>query len=348
MNATTVPPTWPVVGHDWAVDLLRRTASAGRPPQSLLVTGPPNVGKGTLVRALAQELLCTADLRPCGICRACRLVASGRHPDLYWISPEKGSLKIAQVRDLTRQLSLSPMEGPWQIAVLDQFELATAGAANALLKTLEEPPPNVMLALLAQQAEALLPTIVSRCQIISLRPIPRPTIEQALIERGSIDGAQAKLLSHICGGRLGWALSASTSPDLLSRRTQILDDLFGLLRATRVERFVYAQAMSQQNTDSILETLELWVGWWRDLLQLACRSPVALTNVDRIDELREVAAQWDMVTAKTNLLALQRTMEQISYNANTRLALEILLLDFPSVRKSKKRQQNSLSQVTSR
>jgi DNA polymerase-3 subunit delta' len=331
MNSTTAPPSWPVVGHDWAVDLLRRTVSAGRLPQSLLVTGPPNVGKGTLVRALAQELLCTADLRPCGICRACQLVAGGRHPDLYWISPEKGSLKIAQVRDLTRQLSLSPMEGPWQIAVLDQFELATAGAANALLKTLEEPPPHVMLALLAQQAEALLPTIVSRCQIISLRPIPRPIIEQALIERGAIDSAQAKLLSHICGGRLGWALSAATSPDLLSRRSQILDDLASLFRANRVVRFMYAQAMSQQSADTVLETLELWVGWWRDVLLLAYRSPVPLTNVDRVAELRETAAQWDAGTAKANLLALQRTMEQISYNANTRLALEILLLDFPSV-----------------
>ena len=331
MNSTVTPPSWPVVGHDWAVDLLRRTASAGRPPQSLLVTGPPNVGKGTLVRALAQELLCTADLRPCGTCRACHLVASDRHPDLYWISPEKGSLKIAQVRALTRQLSLSPMEGPWQIAVLDQFELATPGAANALLKTLEEPPPNVMIALLAQRADALLPTIVSRCQIISLRPIPRPIIEQALVAQGMIDVAQAKLLSHICGGRLGWALSASASPDLLSRRTQVLEDLFVLLRANRVERFMYAQTMSQQNADAILETLELWIGWWRDLLLLTCSSPVSLTNVDRIAELQEAANQWDAVTARTNVLALQRTMEQISYNANTRLALEILLLDFPSV-----------------
>jgi DNA polymerase-3 subunit delta' len=260
-------------------------------------------------------------------------VASNRHPDLYWIAPEKGSLKIDQVRDLTRQLSLSPLEGPWQIAVLDQFELATAGAANALLKTLEEPPPNVLLALLAQQAEALLPTIVSRCQIITLRPIPRPTIEQALIDRDAKDTAQAKLLSHISGGRLGWALAASTSPDLLVRRTQILDDLVGLLHTNRVGRFVYAQALSQQSTASILDTLELWIGWWRDLLHLTCRSPVKPTNVDRMTELKGAAAQWDALTAKTALLALQTTIEQLSSNANTRLALEILLLDFPSSQK---------------
>jgi DNA polymerase-3 subunit delta' len=329
MESLVTPPSWSVIGHDWAVDLLRRAVAVGRPPHATLITGPPNVGKGTLARSLAQELLCTADVRPCGVCRACRLVANGNHPDLYWIEPDAGTLKIAQVRDLTRQLALAPLEGPWQIAVFDRFELATPGAANALLKTLEEPPPKVILSLLAQQAEALLPTIVSRCQVIALRPIPRILIEQTLIEQRGIDDYQARLLSHVCGGRLGWALSALTSPELLDHRTQVLDDLVTLLYSKRVARFAYAESLARRRPDSILETLELWAGWWRDVLLLASNSSIPLTNIDRQSELTRIAELCDIRTAQASLSAFQAAVNQLSWNANTRLTLEILSLELP-------------------
>jgi DNA polymerase-3 subunit delta' len=321
--------TWPVIGHDWAVDLLRHVVAAGRPPHALLITGPPNVGKGTLARSLAQALLCTDVQRPCGMCRACHLVTTGNHPDLRWVEPQAGSLKIAQIRDLTRQLNLSPLEGPWQIAILDRFELATPGAANALLKTLEEPPPSVILVLLAQQAEALLPTIVSRCQIIALRPIPRAIIERVLVERWQVPPEKAHLLSHICGGRLGWAISAAGSPELLEHRTQRLDDLVKLLHSRRVDRFAYAESLARENTESVLDTLELWMGWWRDLLLLASRSPVPLMNIDRQRELDRMVELCDLNVTHSALAALQTTVDQMAHNANTRLTLEVLLLDLP-------------------
>ena len=329
MGAQRASPAWPVVGHDWAVDLLRRAIAAGRPPHALLITGPPNVGKGTLARSLAQALLCTADERPCNVCRPCRLVAHGTHPDLLWVEPEGGSLKIAQVRDLTRRLTLSPFEGAWQIAVLNRFELATAGAANALLKTLEEPPTDVVLVLLAQQAEALLPTIVSRCQVLALRPLSRIVIERALTERWRVTADAATLLSHICGGRLGWAVSAATTPEPLETRTQRLDDLFRLLHNKRVGRFSYAEWLAKEPTEAILESLELWMGWWRDVLLLGSDSRVPLTNIDRRGELGQVADQCDLNTVRMSLSALQTTMDQLAHNANTRLALEVLLLTVP-------------------
>jgi DNA polymerase-3 subunit delta' len=320
---------WPVVGHDWAVELLQPTAVAGDPPQALLITGPPQVGKGTLAKALAQTLLCTQEQPPCGACRACQLVESLTHPDLHWIEPETNSLKISQIRDLTRQLALAPMEGAWQVAVLDQFETATTGAANALLKTLEEPSPSVVLILLAQQAEALLPTIVSRCQGIALRPIPKAVVEQALMQRWHVDAQQARLLSHICGGRLGWAITAATAPALLEQRQQILDDMLQQLKNKRVARFSYAESMARQDQGTILEQLELWSGWWRDLLLLSTQSTVPLTNIDRQDELVQATKLYDTHTIKTVLSALHETADNLPRNVNTRLALEVLLLDLP-------------------
>ena len=329
MTTHTQSLPWPVIGHDWAVDLLRSAVAEGRPPHALLISGQPNVGKGTLARSLAQALLCTKEQRPCGDCRACRLVAAGTHPDLRWVEPEGNSLKIAQVRELTRQLILAPVEGPWQIAVLDRFEAATAGAANALLKTLEEPPPSVVLALLAQQAEALLPTIVSRCQTVALRPIPQAMIERVLIERWQVEAEQARLVSHVCGGRLGWAVSATTTPALLEQRSQKLDDLVSLLYARRVARFAYADSLARQALDLIVANLELWTSWWRDVLLLASHSPAPLTNIDRQDELVRMADLCDVTTAHTALSTLRTVLDQLARNANTRLALEVLLLDLP-------------------
>ena len=114
MASYTPSSSWPIIGHDWAVDLLHRTLVAGRIPHALLVTGPPNIGKETLALTFTQALLCTQDQRPCGGCRACRLVAARSHPDLRWVEPQASSLKVDQVRELTRQLALAPLEGSWQ------------------------------------------------------------------------------------------------------------------------------------------------------------------------------------------------------------------------------------------
>ena len=146
-----------------------------------LFTGPEQVGKSTLARRFAQALNCTASKlteRPCDQCRSCELIAAERHPDVQVLEPEiggrgKATLKIEPIRTLQRGLNLSTYEGRHTIAIIRRFDAATPGAANAFLKTLEEPPSGVILLLTAKNAETLLPTISSRCRIIGLRPLPR-------------------------------------------------------------------------------------------------------------------------------------------------------------------------------
>ena len=160
-----------VSGHEWAVDLLKKQAQVERIPQSLLFSGPPNVGKATLARFFAQYLNCHSETRPCGRCLACRKISSGNHPDVR-LMDDGGTLKIDEIRELQRDLSLSPYEGRYRVAMLCNFERATTSAANALLKTLEEPAEQVVLILTAIDPGGLLPTIVSRCQVLALRALP--------------------------------------------------------------------------------------------------------------------------------------------------------------------------------
>jgi len=323
---------WPVIGHDWAVTLLLRAIEGGHAAHAYLITGLEHIGKSTLARMLAQALNCTGQSAPCGreACRACKLIAAGKHPDLHLIAPEGNTLKIDQVRALQHDLALAPVEGRFRVAILEGMDKATAEASNALLKTLEEPPPHVVLVLIAPEAEALLPTIVSRCQPIALRPLSVDAVRAALIERWGVDEARAESLAHLSGGRLGWAVTAAQDESVLARRAQLLDDLARLTGQGRVERFAYAEEMAADST-ATRETLELWQTWWRDVMLLASGSGAALTNSDRLDALRNHAAQLGVECARAAAANLGCAMWRLDHNANARLALQVLMLDLPGV-----------------
>ncbi len=331
IEALETDDAWGIVGHEWAVRFLRRAVGSGSVFHAYLFTGPPGVGKATLARALASALLCQGEGEPpCSACRACRLVASGSHPDLHIIESERpgARLKIDQVRDLQRQLALTPVEGRWRVAILRRFEEATTSAVNALLKTLEEPPPYVVLVVLSTDADRLLPTIVSRCQQVPLRPLPVAAVRQALVERWHAGPEQAELMAHLSGGRLGWAVRTLKDKKTLQRRAQRLDDLDRLLAASAIERFRYAEKLGRDPV-ATQETLDLWIGWWRDVLLLAAEADAPLTNVDRQSTLRDHARRFGVEQSAAVLEALRSAADRLKRNANARLTLEVLMLDLP-------------------
>jgi len=164
---------WQIIGHDWAVTFLQQSLATGRVAHAYLFTGPPQIGKRTLARGLAQALNCTGTQPPCGQCQSCQKVSKGTHPDVRIIEGEGagGSIKIDQVRAVKREAMLSSYEGRFRVYILRHVDMASLEAANSLLKILEEPPEHVVLVLTAVQPESLPATVVSRCQRLDLRPV---------------------------------------------------------------------------------------------------------------------------------------------------------------------------------
>jgi DNA polymerase-3 subunit delta' len=321
--------SWQIIGHNWAVAFLRRALATGRVAHAYLFVGQPQIGKTRLALALAQALNCTRPDPPCGECASCLKIEHGTHPDVRVIEGEGagGSIKIDQVRALQRETVLSPYEGRSRVWILRSMDRATIEAANSLLKTLEEPPPHVVLVLTAVYAELLPPTVVSRCQRLDLRPAALSDVETRLRELG-ISLPQAQLLARLSGGRVGWALQAAQDTKLLRQRHADLEQWIQLLSADRVERLDFAWKASRDPLAS-RELLERWTTWWRDLLLLCGHNERYLLNLDGSDDLTRLAARSTLKEVWAVLRALQAAAAQLEANVNARLAWEGLMLQLP-------------------
>jgi DNA polymerase-3 subunit delta' len=323
---------WGLLGHEWAVDLLRGHISGQRARHAYLITGPKGVGRRTLAIRLAQALNCSqpsAPAIPCGECRACRLIAKAQHPDFSITQGEDGrALRVDQIRELQRTLSLAPYEATYKIALLLRFEEANPNASNALLKTLEEPPPQVIMLLTASDAEALLPTILSRCEVIRLRPLGIEQLTEGLQAHWGLPAEEATLYAHLSGGRPGYALRLSQNPEMLEQRQNHLDELQQLLSAPRVKRFSYAEEHAKDRV-LLQNTLQTWITFWRDMMLRTSGSSAPLINIDRQDEVNALAGKIDLATAKKIVNQLEYSVEQIERYVNPRLVTEVLMLDLP-------------------
>jgi DNA polymerase-3 subunit delta' len=326
-----------MLGHGWALEVLRRHLKSGTTRHAYLVTGPEGVGRSTLMSWFAQALLCSPEDGadpPCGRCESCRLVKKHTHPDLYWLKGD-GGLKVDDVRSLQHNLALSPYQARRRVAALPDFETATTGAANALLKTLEEPPPNVVLLLTAASEESLLSTIVSRCEVLALRPMGIGELTLALQSRGE-SAERAQSLAGQAMGRPGLAIRLIENPDEVRDRSLLIEDGLRLLSLSRADRFEYASDINHHkepadNRQATLRVLETWLGLWRDVLHRvhSVDGPLAYPEVNL--EIEKVAARVEPGKVEILLRDIETAMRHISSNANPLLALETVLLALPTI-----------------
>ena len=333
---------WQVYGQDHLLRHMEASLKQGQTAHAYLLVGPPHVGKMTFALNLAQGVNCLKGPgEPCGECVQCIRIAGGLHADLRVVGlgrreeggPTKTVIEIREVREVLRQVSLKPYEGTCTVIIFDRADLMSEDAANALLKTLEEPPPEVLILLLTADEDRILPTVQSRCRRMVLLPVTKGKMIETLVKEHHTGPEEAERLSRLTRGCPGWAITAlAEGAEVLELREAELDRLKETCESGLAARFSYADELAtlfSKDRDAAKESLFLWLRWWRDLLLVKEGGEDYLLDIDRQADLRLQAAQLTSVQIVRFIKRLLETLEALDRNASARLALEVLMLDLP-------------------
>jgi len=320
-----------VLGHERVRELLARSLVQGRLPPAILLTGPRGVGKRTLATAVARALLCPngAGGDACDRCPACHRTGKGFHPDLLVGEPEgaTNSLKIERIRELVREIDGRPFEATARAILIDDAHCMTEQAQNALLKSLEEPPPTSHVFLITPSPQTLLPTIRSRCQTLRLGPLPASLLERALVDRLGLNPAEARLRVSVSAGSLGQAL-AFEGEAYAALRDDLLRVMAGWGRGGVVDRMESAEALADR--DDVPLALAVLRTLLRDVAALAAGAPgETLLNADVADRLRPLASGPLGPRAAAIAEAAGETLFGLKGNASKLLSVDVLLDTLP-------------------
>jgi DNA polymerase-3 subunit delta' len=337
-----------IVGQQQTVAALRRALSRNRLPHALLLHGPAGIGKATTAGVLAQALNCepAGFVDACGVCTSCRKIARGLHPDMLWVEPQKGKILLGQIsfrkqrgsepapphQPVAQWVGFKPFEGARRVVIIDAAQSMNPSAQNALLKTLEEPPPSSMLVLVTPAPGGLLPTVRSRCQSLRLQPLGTGLMRRYLEETCSMGPDEARLRATLAPGSLGRAMSLDL--DEYSTRRDVaeaaVEDAFagGAALLASAETLLAAGA-GERKIDQATSAMSAVRDILRDVLVLSgAADPELVVNLDRIEQWSDWAARLDPDRIVGALRVVQQAEDRLRspLQPNARLTVEEALI----------------------
>ena len=339
---------WQIIGQDRAVELLERSLETGSVSHAYMFIGPAHSGKMTLAMDLARALNCEGEDKPCGRCGPCGKVTDLKHADVQVVgiaaddpsteSKSKTEISIDQIRQIQHTASLPPFEGKYRVYIIENAELLSIEAANALLKTLEEPESKVVFILLVTDSSLLPETVVSRCQPVEFISVPSEKIKESLTDRWGIGPEKATLLARLSRGRFGWAVSAAQDDRLVEQRSEIVESILDVIDSDIETRFALSSQLAGKfgnDRNFVFERLDILLDLWRDMLLIKTDSTDNITNIDRIHELTGMAEGRSLSGIRDYIRSIRKANVELRQNANPRLVLEVLMIDMPDAGRGK-------------
>jgi len=337
-----------LIGNDEVKSALRNLLTGGRVPGSLLFTGEEGIGKKLFALELAKAFNCRQrnGVEPCDQCSSCRRISQStfppfgkedddknrmiwsEHGDVAMARPHKQIIRVGPMRELEREANFRPFEGAARVFIVEDADRMNESSSNALLKTLEEPPPTTHLILTTSNPTMLLPTIRSRCQVIRFSPIPAEAIEKFLVEQKGLAPVDAALLAHTAQGSLSRALNSDVETYRMRRESMLAVlkaltvsvDRAQLLRSAEE----LAAAKDRGEYEQRLSVLEVLI---RDAWALALGRPEqVIVNRDLLKDLRRIAAELDSARAAAWLGEIEELRAALLVNLNRRIASDALFL----------------------
>lgn len=314
-------------GNTPLVEQLRRSAASGRSSHAYLFLGGAGAGKRLIANTFAKALQCEGEKRPCDRCKSCHAFNHGNHPDVIYFQPLKNG-KTYTIEDVREQLletvDLKPFQYEKKIYIIEKADTLNIQSQNALLKTLEEPPAHAVFLLLAERAEAFLPTILSRVVVMKIRPLSAETIADYLMQAGHL-AEESHILSAYAQGRIGQALELVEDEGFREMRQDILGKLEALPSMSEGDAYLLAKDFEVYKND--LRFLDIMELWYRDLLTAkSLREEGYLIQRDKKDAIFRAAKEPAALLAK-KAAAVRTARMRLAQNANFRLTMEVMLMD---------------------
>ncbi len=318
-----------IIGQESVVEHLQNVVKTGKAAHAYIINGEIRSGKEFIARIFAKALQCEADgEKPCGVCRSCKQTDSNNQPDIIFVQHEKpNSIGVEDIRNrINGDMMIKPYSSPYKIYIVNEGEKMTVQAQNALLKTLEEPPSYGIIMILTTNLETMLPTILSRCVTLNMKPVADQKIQKFLMEELQIPHYKAQVCAAFARGNIGKAKSLATSEEFDNIKTEAVT-LLKYIKDMEVYEIVAAIKQISQYQFDINDYLDILSVWYRDVLLFkATNDANHLIFKEEIQYIRKVADKSAYEGIEIIIEALEKAKSRLKANVNFDLTMELLLL----------------------
>jgi DNA polymerase-3 subunit delta' len=315
-----------VRGHEPQIEMLRRAIMKERIFHAYLFVGLEGIGKKLVAQSFAQALNCRETPNEgCGFCPSCRKIAQHIHPDCLFLEPKDGSIKIDQIRDLQSRIIFHPFEGKRKVVTVNDSERMTVQAANCLLKSLEEPLPDTMFILITRELRSLLPTIVSRCQIVRFQPLSSQQLQQVIEEKLEGEEKITDVLISLSGGSVRKAIEMAEN-GFMFERTRLFERVARLPQEGISTALDLAAELASVK-EGVEEKLELLKMWYHDLM--VCKKielQERIVNRDLLEKIEEESCRFTLKELFVQWKVVRETQVLLKKNVNAQLAMERMFI----------------------